>query len=348
MQPDGPVPVFRPGVTRAQPGPTQPGFVLDERGNWVAGSAPAPGSDEAVVAEGRRLIAQDEPGKAVRLLTDWLSLQATGDSPVLADAYLTRGDAWVASGDEFEALYDYETVIKFFPGSRAYVTALERELDIAVRYLNGLDRRWFGFRIVDASDVATELLIRVHERLPGSRLAERAGIELADYYYRQRELKLAGEAYELFNVNFPQSSYRQKASERRIYSRLGQFKGPRYDGTPLVDADVLLRRYAATNPSQEAKAQGLLSWIDESRGDQLLEQARWYLKRNDAVSARATLVRLRLGFPMASASKAAEALMDARGWTMPESAAGAKTGTTPGATPGEAPGEKTGEAGAKP
>lgn len=299
----------------AGPGPTRPTFRLDEQGRWITDSAPQPGSDEDRIARARRLLADGQSRQALGLLTEWLERHARTQHPLLPGAYLARGDAWVAEGNEFEALYDYETIIKSFPGTVEYVHALEREFEIAVRYLHGLNRRWwFGLRIINAFDVGEELLVRIHERLPGSRLAERAMIELADHYYRQHDLVLAATAYEMFARNFPTSAYRQRADLRRIYAVLGRFKGPRYDGTPLLDAQVLVQRYQARFPGDAPRTDGLATWIDESKADQYLEQARWYLQRGDPVSARVVLRRLIAEFPASSAARSGREIMAQRRW----------------------------------
>jgi tetratricopeptide (TPR) repeat protein len=299
----------------AGPGPTRPTFRLDEQGRWITDSAPQPGSDEDRIARARRLLADGQSRQALGLLTEWLERHARTQHPLLPGAYLARGDAWVAEGNEFEALYDYETIIKSFPGTVEYVHALEREFEIAVRYLHGLNRRWwFGLRIINAFDVGEELLVRIHERLPGSRLAERAMIELADHYYRQHDLVLAATAYEMFARNFPASAYRQRADLRRIYAVLGRFKGPRYDGTPLLDAQVLVQRYQARFPGDAPRTDGLVTWIDESKADQYLEQARWYLQRGDPVSARVVLRRLLAEFPASSAARSGREIMAQRRW----------------------------------
>jgi outer membrane protein assembly factor BamD (BamD/ComL family) len=81
-------------------------------------------------------------------------------------------------------------------------------------------------RLLDAGDVAEELLIRIQERLPGSRLAELAGIELADYYFARRKMDLAAEMYSIFLQNNPRSEFVSKARRRLIYAHLASFKGP--------------------------------------------------------------------------------------------------------------------------
>lgn len=310
-----------------------PEYRLDESGQWQQVSAPEAGSDAAVIAEARRHIAENQPEKAKNVLDKWLDANENSENPYLPQAFLLRGDALTASGNEYKALYDYEQgVILRFPATEEFVTAIERELEIAVRYVNGLRYKWLGMRIWDASEIGVELLIRVQERLPNSRLAERAGIELADYYYRERDLELAGEAYEAFLINYPTSAYQMKAMERRVYSAIGQYKGPLYDSSSLIDAQALIRRFAALYPAEAEQAglnNALVARLDESAAAELLESSRWYMQQGDAVSARYTLSRLVAKHPSTAAGTLALQILTDRGWLNDRKAAPEAPGPLP-------------------
>ncbi|MGQ0629180.1 MAG: outer membrane protein assembly factor BamD [Phycisphaerales bacterium] len=325
---------------------TRPTYTLGDAGTgWQQAEAPEPGSDGAVIADARRALAEERAGAAKSILDRFIEKNERGKSPLLPQAYLLRADATSLAGDEFEALYDYETVIKTFAATPEFALAVERELEIAVRYVNGLERKLFGYRIVDASDIGEELLIRVQERMPGSRLAERAGIELADFYYREREMELASDAYDLFLINYPQSTYRSKAMQRRIYANIARFKGPAYDSKPLVDAAVLIARYQNQFPAQAAEAgldEALLTRIDESGGQQMLISAKWYLTQSDPVSARYTMQRLLKRHPQTAAAAEAATILQARGWSL-DSPKGTTPMPVPGAEKAKKPAAKSGE-----
>lgn len=295
-------------------------FTLGADGSWVQTAAPDPNSEEAIIAQARRFIAEDRPSQARTMMDSWIRQHERTASPWLPEALVLRGDALTMLGYEYDALYDYERVIKEFTGSSSFVTAVERELNIGVRYVNGYRRLLFGVRIVDATDVGEELLIRVQERMPGSRLGERAGIELADHYYRIRDLKLAAEAYDLFLRNYPSSQYHQKAMQRRVYSTIATYKGPRYDGSALLDAQVLIRRFQNMYPAKASEAgldEALLSRIDESAGAELYESARWYLAQGDEVAARYVLRRLVRERPRTAAAAQALDYLQERNWLEP-------------------------------
>lgn len=294
-------------------------FRLGQDGTFVeAGPEPARGTDESVIWRARRLLAEDKPDAAKGLLNDWIRENKRGRSPYLAEAYLLRGDAWVADDNEWKALYDYETVIKSFASSESFPVAVQREFEIGLAYLNGLRRKFFGtFRFENAEPIGEELLIRVQERVPGSRLAEKAAIELADYYYRRRDMRLASEMYGIFLVNYPQSDLRRHAAMRQIYANIAAFKGPSYDSSSLIESRALIERFRNRYPAEAHEAgitSGLLNRIDESAAQQMLNTANWYLRTNDEPSARLTLRRLVARHPASVASQEALRYMLERGW----------------------------------
>ncbi|MBX3380201.1 MAG: outer membrane protein assembly factor BamD [Phycisphaeraceae bacterium] len=294
---------------------------LDADGNWVpATSEIDPSSDEGVMNRARKQLAENRPQGALALLDSWIKRNAAQDKPETAEALLRRGDAKLAMKDEYEALYDYERVIKEYPGTPQFVTALERELEIGLMYLNGLRKKTWGLRIDSATRIGEELLIRVQERAPGSQLAQRAAIELANYYYRARDLRMAAEAYDIFLANFPTSEYRELAMERRVFANIGRYKGPRYDASGLIEAQYLVRDFAARYPKsaeQIGMNDALIARLDESAADQMFETAKWYFKRGDPVSARYTLKRLLQKHPDTVASDETRLIFEKRNWPLP-------------------------------
>jgi len=305
----------------AAPSYAQNTLRLDADGNWVPANPEVdPSSDEGVMNRARKQLAENRPRGALALLDSWIKRNAAQDKPETAEALLRRGDAKLAMKDEYEALYDYERVIKEYPGTPQFVTALERELEIGLMYLNGLRKKTWGLRIDNATRIGEELLIRVQERAPGSQLAQRAAIELANYYYRARDLRMAAEAYDIFLANFPTSEYRELAMERRVFANIGRYKGPRYDASGLIEAQYLVRDFAARYPKsaeQIGMNDALIARLDESAADQMFETARWYFKRDDPISARYTLKRLLQKHPETVAADEAKVIFQQRNWPLP-------------------------------
>lgn len=296
-------------------------YRLDPSGQWVPADPGELSSDEAAINQARALLTAGDARGAQRILDRWITDNEHTDSRLLPRAILLRGDAELAGGDEFAALHDYERIAKEFPGTPEFAKAVERELEIAIRYVHGLKRRLFGLRMADAYDIGVELLVRVQERMPGSDLAERAAIELADYYYRIRDLSAASDAYEIFVVNHPHSVHAPRAHQRRIYANIARFGGPRYDASGLTEASVLIEEYAAIDPIGAQRAgltDALIARLEESAASQRLDKANWYLIRGDLVSARFVLQRLIRTYPRTVSADVALQMLEQRGWSVKE------------------------------
>ena len=274
---------------------------------------PAP---EAIIAA-RRAIAEKDYAKAQREMDSFIDANDREGDPYLPEAYMLRADSYLGRGFEYKALFDLERILREYPASEFFITANEREMDIALAYAGGLRKRIFGMRLADATDYAVEILIRIQERLPGSALAEKAAITLADFYYNRRDMRLARDAYDLYILNFPNGPNRLKAERRLIFADIARFKGPRYDSSGLLDARIRIKNFERRYPAEAERIglnDGMIARIDESLAAQLLDSAKWYLTQNDAPAARITLTRLLAQHPRTYAASQAVALAEKKGW----------------------------------
>ena len=290
---------------------------LTDDGDWQTTSAPEQGTDAAIMADAQRLIADGNPGKAVSKLTSWIDKNKRSRTTHIAQAYYLRGLAHLENDREYKALFDFEIVIRDFSDSEYYTKAVEREYDIAHLYLAGLRRRFLGIRFETGRPIAEELLIRTQERLPGSQMAETAALDLANHYYQRRQLKLAAEMYDIFRINHPESRNLRYAMLRQIECNIARFKGPRYDGSGLLDAKLLIEEYQRDYPGESIRSgitEGLEAWIDESAAQQALDTAKWYLKTNDLPSAKFVLARLLRRHPATIAADKAIDIMLKHDW----------------------------------
>jgi outer membrane protein assembly factor BamD (BamD/ComL family) len=286
-------------------------FKLDDKDRWQETDPAAPGSPDSVLQMAKLALAKNEPKRALALMDAWIERFPT--NPLRAEALLVRGDAKLAMGDEYDALFDYEEIARRYPYTAAFVPSLEREFDIGKAYANGLQRKFFGtFRWVNTDDDAQELLIRIQERLPGSALAEKAGMELADFYFRRRDMPLAADAYDLFVQNYPRSRNADKARLRLIYAYYSGYKGPEFDAKGLGEASGKLRELQASEPqlAKQVGAEALLLRIYQSEADKMLTTANWYFRTGDAISAERTIRAMIKKYPRSVAALQALRGMD--------------------------------------
>lgn len=284
------------------PLPAQEVFRLGSDDEWTHEASPADGSPAEQLTQARVLLAKGRPDRSLNMVNRWMKRNPT--SPLLPEAYLLRGDSLMGIGDEYESLYDFEYLARRYPGSEVFSLALEREFEIAVKYAHGMRRKLLGIRMIDASDEAAELLIRIQNRLPESGLAERAGLQLADMYFRHRRMGLAADAYAVFIENHPDSTQLDFARRRLIYSNIASFKGPQFDIVGLLEAKAELKQLAAQRPAEAERigATATILRIEESESNKMLTTARWYLSDADPISAEYTIRELIRRFPRSAAS----------------------------------------------
>lgn len=286
-------------------GRAQQRFVLSEAGHWQAQAAVDPETPEGRLEQVRILLVQEKHGRAHKLASQWI--EQYPNHPLLAEAYLLRGDSLVGRRHYFKALFDYEYIVRVYPDSAQFQTALEREYAIARLYAAGVKRRWLGLRILPAGEEAEELFIRIQERSPGSDLAENASADLGEFYFQRSQMASAAEAFELFLINYPRSHKRERAMLRLIQANLATFKGPRFDATGLIEAAQRLQTFQREFPAAAARlgASDLRLRIAESLALKDYYAASWYEKLNHRVSAAYTYERVARDRPDTVAAQAA-------------------------------------------
>lgn len=260
-------------------------YKLGEDQTWSKQAELDPASPEGQLQAIRKLLAEERAKEADKAATRWI--KAYPNHPMLVEAYMLRGDAKVARIDYYKALFDYEAVIRQYPGSEQFHVALEREFYIAELFGSGIKRRWLGMRILPAHEEAEEIYIRIQERAPGSELGEKASLALAEFYYRRAEMVNAADAYDLFLVNYPRSRFRERSMLRLIQARLATFKGPRFDAKGLLDARERIAQFRSEFPAaaEQIGAEGMLVRINESLALKEYLTGRWYEGQGKSLSA---------------------------------------------------------------
>lgn len=261
-------------------------YELDADGEaWRAIDPPDPDSPEGRLQAIRKLLAEQKGSAAEKAATRWLDDHR--GHPMAVEAYLLRGDARVAQRRFYKALFDYEYLIRRYPASEQFHTALRREYEIARMYVNGKNRRLLGLPILPADGEGAEILIRIQERAPGSAIGEKAHLLLGDYYFNDGQMTNAAEAYSLFLENYPNSPNREFAVLRTVQASLARYKGPRYDQRGLIEAQQRLRLYQSEYPAsaEQIGADALVVRIRESLAQRDMITADWYAQRGEEVSA---------------------------------------------------------------
>ena len=159
--------------------PAQETRTLDEEGNFQKEPTYAPNSPEGKIQAISAAYSAKVYCDASDMATEWIELYPT--HPWLDQAYFLRANATADDDDLYEALFDYEYLIRSFPGSELFEPALEKEYRIALAFLGGKNKKFLGMAILDATAEGEELLVRIQERYPGSGLEQVPMLSLCDY-----------------------------------------------------------------------------------------------------------------------------------------------------------------------
>jgi len=280
------------------PGPISPtsSWVL-KNGVWVPVVVANPYTPEGQVATMIWDLNHQQYERVIKESKEWLKVHQ--HDPLVPQVLLLRGDALDASGDKYGALYPYEDLLNNFPNSPLYGPCLTREYDIAIALLNGYKRKFLGMQILTAKDDAVRLLERIQDRQRGSPLAELAGIQIADYQYRSGDFSSALESYQDFVNRYPYSQFVAKANLRQIECLLGEFRGVKFDLTPLQNAQAMLQTFQQNYPelASEIQVTSLQERIYQLEGENELLIAEFYWRFSQPSASEFYYQRVINGWP---------------------------------------------------
>lgn len=282
-------------------------------GRWqvVEGPATQPSAVESdpQLDEIERIIGQGRYKEAKARLVNWLKFHR--GSPMHDRGLFLMAEAQYRLGDRIKAFYYLDELMDLYPESSLFFTALNRQYDIADKYLSGAKRRVLFFNL-GVEDEAIEMLFRIQTRSPGSELAEKALLRTADYYYADSQFDLAADAYGAYLRQYPRSPLTARVKLRQAYSNLAQFRGLKFDPTPVIDARTQLLNLTAEFPevAQEENIQSLLDRIDATFAKKLYVTADFYKRTKQPRAAAYVYGYLVAAYPDSpEASKAKGQLM---------------------------------------
>jgi outer membrane assembly lipoprotein YfiO len=294
-------------AVRAEP-PASQTSEYTGHGQWHRITAPAPAPElisNPTLDRVEQLIDAHQVSTAHDLLSPWLK-----DNPKAADrdrGLFLLAEIYYQQDDRLTAFYHLDELMDNYPSSRFFGLALQKQYDIGDAFLSGYKRKLLWLRILGAEDEGIEILYRVQERSPGSALAERALLRTADYYFRTSQFDLAGDAYGAFARGYSRSPDVAYVKLREAFSSLAQFRGVRYDSTPLLDARAQFvdfnEKYPAIAAQENVKER--VERIDNTLADKLLVTGDFYVRTHKPVAAAYDFRYLLQKYPAAPVANSA-------------------------------------------
>jgi outer membrane protein assembly factor BamD (BamD/ComL family) len=277
--------VLLAGVRNAQEQQYREREVLDtDRDEWVAQPATAPATPEGELEQARALLAQGQPGQAEKLLRKWI--KANPEHERHYEGVFLLGEALFERQRFYQAYEQYELVVEN-TGGELFHSALERERDVALAFLSGKKRVVWKMLRLPAYDEAIDVLGRIWERVPGTRLAEDALRTKADYYFNRGDMDLAQDEYANLAREYPAGRFVQLAMLRSAEAAEAAFPGIRFDDHPLLEADTRYRQVQGSFPAfaERQNVPQRLDGIRQLRAEKDLDIAKWYQRTRQPAAA---------------------------------------------------------------
>ncbi|MGN6370921.1 MAG: outer membrane protein assembly factor BamD [Phycisphaerae bacterium] len=281
-------------------------------GSWVPLVQPGEGTPDAQVAQ---MINDLRGGNTKTVIADAKEWEKKNKlHPLMPQVLVLQGDAEVARGNKYKALYSYEEMLLNYPSSELYLPVLQREYNIADAFLNGYKRKFLGIHLLPVTEDALELLDRIQDRQRGSAIAEQAGMRIVDYYFAAGKFQEAYDACSDFLKRYPYSQYVRKAEIRRAQAALGNFHGVLFDFTPLYDARERLAAISDAYPqtAEQVQVPAIDDRIYQLEGKKELEIARYYWRAGRKHAAAYYYKRVMANWPDTAAATSARAELQRR------------------------------------
>jgi outer membrane assembly lipoprotein YfiO len=260
------------------------------RGNrWIEVPEKAPATApvaEPLLDQAEAMIRAGNYKSGAKTAVSWLRGRAK-DAPQRDRALMLVAEGYFLDGKRVDAFYYLDQLMDEHPESSLYNRALQRQYEIADAYLNGYQRVFIWFPILDADDEAIDMLFRIQQRSPGSAMAEKALLRTADYYYNNSDFDLAADAYSVYLHSYPRSPLLPRVRLKRAYSTLAQFRGTRYDATPLIDARAQLLDLVNAYPdiADQEGLPDLVRRIDDTFAAKIYRTADFYRRTDEPKAA---------------------------------------------------------------
>lgn len=272
----------------------------------VPANDPAPASDaEAQARSALQVGRYEEAGKAYYALA-----QLEADPRLRSEFLFLSAESALGSQDHYLAYFRYARLLKLYPGTPRYGSAVDRLFLIGRLYCEGKASKpsWlFGISLKDL-EFGIEALERFQRERERHRSADDALHYVSLAYQALSNEELAIESWSKLRRFYPESEWAETAQFQSAMSEITRSEGERYDKLPLVSGLRLLERYAAEHPkgNHVSAALAKAKSIREQLAGQLLRTARYYCSADHYYSTQLYLTTIIRDYPKTEAADEAK------------------------------------------
>lgn len=280
---------------------------------WVTPKPPQPGTPQGDLQVIRDYIKAGENKTAIKSV-DAFIIRHTA-SPACEEAMNFAGQASMARGRYWDAYKWYERQLAAYPNGTFFARALDREYKIGDAFMDGRKRRAMKILRLSARDDGIDILMRIVAHAPGTLIAERAMLRIADYHYDREQYLEAIKAYDHFVRSNRQSRQLAYAMLRAAKGTVMLYRGVEFDIAPLLDATVRFQvlRDAFPKLAQRENADTILEEIRLQQAHKQYHTGRFYQRTHHLKAARAYFRSVLARYPGTEWAEKAKEKLDVLG-----------------------------------
>jgi outer membrane protein assembly factor BamD len=184
------------------------------------------------------------------------------------------------------AYLDYQKVIDKYPFSERIADIIEREYNIAEKFMAGAKRKALGMTI-PVENPAIEIFQKVVDNSQYGPLAAKAQYKLGLVYKSLTQFYEAEEAFNKVVTSYPDSEWAAAAKFQIASCRASLSKGPAYDQVASKEAKDKFEEFVRANPDAELskEAEKNIESLSEKEAQSNYDIARFYEKQKNYKAA---------------------------------------------------------------
>ena len=247
-------------------------------GKWVAAARPVEGTPAGELAIVRMNLDNNRPKVALKAAKKFMARYPSDGRR--EEVMMLAGQAEMDRGNYSKACDRFNEQMDQYRNGEYYDRAIQRQYQIADAFLKGRKVKAAWVFRVSGVDKGIGILNGLADRAPGTVVAEKALLRVADYHYDAGQVVKAVEAYDHYMKTFPQSPRKRMghAMLRAARARYAQYRGEAFDDTPLTDAQqrFMIYRDRYREDANKANVPMVLSQIKNALVRRYFSAAKFY------------------------------------------------------------------------
>lgn len=242
-----------------------------------------------------------------------LAAQTEKDARRRSEHLFYAAESALAAKQHYQAYELYRALIQNFPGSPRIPGVIERLFLIGRAYAEGQAEKPSLFLGIEGEDreFGVSLLTNFQKARPRHALADDALHYIAVAHEGLEHHLDARQTWDRLALDYPNSEWAQTALFRAARTYVLESEGPAYDTSLLLTALAKLRDYRDRFPvgNHAAEAEAEIQRLEQTLGEFGVEQAHFYLRRDQDYSAKLYLDAVVRDYPETQAASDAQDLL---------------------------------------